>query len=48
MSLNCCVKGDVEVSVKGWAVVAQAFTPGTQRQRQVDVYEFEASLIYRA
>ena len=29
------------------AVVAHAFNPSTQRERQVDLCEFEASLVYR-
>jgi hypothetical protein len=30
-----------------WAVVAHTFNPSIGRQRQVDFFEFEASLVYR-
>ena len=30
-----------------WALVADAFNPSTQELRQVDLCEFEASLVYR-
>ena len=31
-----------------WAVVAQAFNPRTWGQRQPDLLEFEASLVYKS
>jgi hypothetical protein len=33
--------------IKGWAMVAYAFIPRFGRQRQVDLYEFKVSLVYR-
>lgn len=33
---------------QGRAVVAHTFNPSTRRQRQADLHEFKASLVYRA
>ena len=35
------------MGVLSWAVVAHAFNPALGRQRQVDLREFEASLVYK-
>jgi hypothetical protein len=32
----------------GWLLVAHAFNSATKRQRQVDLCEFEVSLVYKA
>ena len=39
----------IRKAANSWAVVAPAFNSNIlRRQRQVDLYEFEASLVYRA
>ena len=39
--------GRLQECKMGWVVVAHAFNPSTQRQRQVDLSELEASLAYK-
>jgi hypothetical protein len=38
---------DIENETYSQAVVAHTFNPSTQRQRQADLCEFKASLVYR-